>query len=291
MCDFPCASHFIQKLHRNQLKLLPIPPEIKAYVTKLYSLHHSPAQLLSDPSAWVSAWQTTSRLAFKLRMEYYDENDPDLMIEPIDDKKYRETWAVCFEAYLRRQLIILYNTPEMRYNHNESIFLKSVSLPLPAINPFSSTPDDIRMHQVKIKKFMLHGSDRTLYELLHGQSTSHTLYPSARFGTPPEYSHLTWHTRQGPNNQPPIFRCRPALLNSMDCMTLLHDNMEFPSEKIMTKVAYYLRPFRFVLPLFFMFDIFGGYDNDPTIETYFPEEGNKKNFPDAKVTQLTVNSL
>lgn len=200
---------------------------------------------------------------YLMQMDYYDEGDPDLMIEPIDDTKHRKTWAVCFEAYLRRQLIMLYNTPELQYEHEGNIILRDVSLPLPVFDANSNDPDNIRMNQIMIKSFMLNGVGHTTECI------------------PPDYKYLTWYTLNEPENQPPKYRCRPALLNSMDCMALLHDNMEHP-EDLMIKVAYYLRPFRSVLPLTFLFDIFGGFESVPAIEFYFPDHTTKYHFPDDK---------
>lgn len=263
MNNLKCTSDFIRMMYQHQSSKslnLEIPKEIEPYVKKLIRLHKTPGQLLSDPQQWINEWQYLKKDPKKIVfMYYYDEKDPDLMIDPIDNTDHRKTWAICFEAYLRRQLMVLYGRPA------KDIMLKNVTLLLPAINPHSNDPDDICVQQVKIKSFPPRDCDYT-EQLI-----------------PPKYRHFTWYVKKGSSTQLPKFRCRPALLNSMDCMSLLHDNMEFPSKEIMIKVAYYLRPFRFFLPLTFLFDIFGGFRQTPAIEYSFPDHVIKNRFPDKTV--------
>lgn len=265
MDRFNCASAFIQKMYQHQSEndlKLKIPQEIVPYTKNLIRLHNTPVQLLMDVQHWLNDWLTCGKIRKFSYMYNYDENDPDLMIDPIDNTKHRKTWAICFEAYLRRQLIILYSHPTIQ--NIENIILENVLLSLPTINPYTNDPDDIRAQQVKIKSFSLHGCTTQLI--------------------PPEYRHFTWYNKNKDIvEQLPKFRCRPALLNSMDCMTLLHDNMEIASQELMIKVAYYLRPFRFILPLTFMFDIFGGFKNTPAIENSLPDHAIRYRFPDATV--------
>lgn len=258
------SSEFIRTLYQHQcpkdLKL-KIPAEIVPYTNNLISLLNTPPQLLIEQQHWINntGWtymQKTNKLFY-----YYDENDPDLMIEPIDDTKYRKTLANCFEAYLRRQLILLYSHPD--YKDIKNIILEKFLIPLPTINPFTNNPDDIRFHQAEVKLFSLRGGNYTTDRI------------------PTAYRHFKWYFKNR-EEQPPNFRCRPALLNTMDCMTMLHDNMSIPSLEMMIKTSYFLRPFRFVLPLSFLYDIFGGFKNTPPIEYDFPA-AKKNNFPDETV--------
>lgn len=259
---------FIQKMysHHSLANLkLKIPAEFVSYNNNLLRLHNTPGQLLQEVNLWIDLTGVYRRPhSF---MEYYDENDPDLMIEPIDDAKHRKTWAICFEAYLRRQLLLLYTPPE--FKNIQNIVYKNLTLPLPVVNVHSTNPDDIRMQRVKIKSFSLCERSNITYHI------------------PPEYRHLTWYSKKNRGEELPKFRCRPALLNSMDCMQLLYNNMEFASEEIMIKTAYFLRPFRFFLPFTFMFDIFGGfrnsYFNRIPIEYNFPDHATVNRFPDSSV--------
>lgn len=255
MEKFVCASGFIRSMYQDHSKSLDwkIPMNIAPYVKKLIELHNTPGQLLTKPQFYNNEWTyLTQKRNF---MNFYDENDVDLMIDPIDDTKYRKMLAVCFEAYLRRQLILLYSDP--------NIILKNLTLRLPTLNVYGNDANDIRLQQVKVRYFSL--CDDYDYKYSTGLM-------------PPEYRQLTWHNRKNP--ELPKFRCCPSLLNSMDCMSLLYENMENPTEEIMIKTAYFLRPFRFVLPLTFLFDIFGGFGNILPIEFNFPDHPIKNRFPD-----------
>lgn len=263
MSTLKCTSDFIRKLYQHQSSQslsLEIPNEIVPYTNFLIRLHNTPRQVLTQTELWINDWTyVLKNVCHHVHLYYYDESNPDLMIEIIDDAEHRKSWAICFEAYLRRLLILL-------YNRNEDIVLKNVLLPLPAVNPYTNNPDDIRMQEVKIKSFPFD-------DCCHGSQC-----------IPPEYRHFKWYIKnRNPNEQPPKFRCRPALLNSMDCMTLLHDNMTFPSKELMIKVAYYLRPFRFFLSLTFLYDIYGGFKNTPPIEYSLPDHSIKNRFPDDTV--------
>lgn len=242
-----------------------IPPEIVPYSNSLTRLHFTPRQLLQEVNHWITEW-TYAYKRSSVYFTYYDENDPDLLIEPIDDTNYRRTLAICFEAYLKRQLLLLYTPPASENIQNiQNIVLKNLMLSLPTMNAYSTNPNDIRKQCVRIKCFSL--NERGCY--------TETI--------PPAYRHFTWYSKQkNCGEQLPKFRCCPALFNSMDCMELLHNNMEFASKELMIKIAYYLRPFRFFLPLTFMFDIFGGFRDSP-IEFNFPDHTIKNRFPDSYV--------
>lgn len=62
----------------------------------------------------------------------------------------------------------------------------------------------------------------------------------------------------------------------MDCMQMLQDCTKEPTNNLMAKVANRLRPFRFVLPFTFLYDIFGGLNIDSIVEFNFPEFNDNK---------------
>lgn len=272
MNHLTCTSKFLRDLYNiplmtKQSTNLPLPPELRAYACNLYTLHQTPEQILTNERQWICKYKlVTTR--YRFRLDYYDEDDPDLLIDPIDDANYRRTWAICFEAYLRRQLIMLYNLLT-----DTKPMLKDVVLPIPVLYPLSSDPDNIHKKTIKIKSLMLNQPILPVKNI-----------PSDYWDL--GYWKLTWYTLEYSNEEipSPKFRCRPALLNSMDCMSLLYENIKEPSLDLIIKVVYHLHPFRFVLPLTFLYDIFGGVKNISAVELFFPEQTSTKyQFPDKKV--------
>lgn len=269
-----CRSRYIEDMYADFLTSLNlnIPPELFTYVEALENLHNTPLNVLSCESEWITYWITphperTPRL--RELPASYDEDDPDYMIPPIDNAFYRYTWATCFEAYLRRQLALAYNYVALHNitTSNGECIIHEMTLPVPVLNSESLDPDDIRQEKVIIRKYK-------------------TKNRFVRRATPIDYAHLTWnHVDAHKTNcsipLPPKFRCRPALISSMDCMQMLERSTETANENVLTKVMCLLRPFRFVLPLTFLFDIFGDFDS--AVELEFPEKPVQFHFLNANV--------
>lgn len=256
------TNNFIWNLYADfpdTSKSLQIPSQLDPYSENFRKLSSTSAQLL----------ETIRRVMKNKRVSHqhlyepcYDEDDPYLMIEEVNKTFYRRTLGVCFEMFFRRQLTILYNAQERDENgHN---MIKNVKILLPVLNALPSSlssqsnADDIRALPITIPSYDI---TKPVYHRLK------------------KYQCL-WYTKEKSLLK---FRCRPALLNSMDCMVLLEDNSTCASKEILTKIAYFLRPFRFVLPLSFLFDIFGGHGEEPAIELQFPSHINEYHFPDANV--------
>lgn len=268
MLSFPIRSF-------NIMSELFYPPPLRGYIESLYKLHNSDQSLLTDAMSWISDWKSTES-----SYAYYDYDDPDLMIEPLENYNHRLTWGFCFEMYLRRQLAILYASRTTCTEEKPGRWMlnaRSIRLPIFDIN--SNDPDDIRYMDVPFSLSF------NLQEIFRRNNTRYLEFDRLQ---------LKWwydgtQTTLTGNTSRPKFRCRPALFNMYDCMTFLHDNMELASVELITKVAYHLRPFRTVLPLTFLFDIFGGMwtnSEQTAIELLFPEKPNSTTTASFDVTVL-----
>lgn len=206
---------------------LSIPPELFTYAEALENLQETPLNVLSCESKWITHWITPHPERAPRPQGFppsYDEDDPDYMIPPIDNAFYRYTWANCFEAYLRRQLSLAYNYVALHNitTSNGEYIIHEMTLPVPVLNSESFDPDDIRQEKVIIKKYK-------------------TRNRFVRKATPIDYAHLTWnHVDAHKTNcsvpLPPKFRCRPALVNSMDCMQMLEQSTEAANQNVNVKI-------------------------------------------------------
>lgn len=284
MNTFSPTSLFVRHLYNDNPQSLNIliPIEMFNYSESIKKLHKTTTHPLKNKSEWINFNRWITTVQHRIRHNY-DVNDPDLMIDPSDVQLYRKTWAVCFEVFMRRQLMQLYKTPSL---HRKINFLGKKFNFLHDINAFSPVanlrpppsifcnPDDIRLECINIRYFA-------------------PLKFTEQFNSTPrliqnEYQKLKWYTDKNAENLPPTFKCRPALLNEMDCKSILFDNIDCAKDELIAKVSYYLRPFRFVLPLNFLFDIFGGNQSNPAIELSFPNKANRLSFADYKILADTT---
>lgn len=272
---------------------LRVPYAIRPYWSAVKNLHRHKDQILTNPQYWVwnpktfgddntkALLQTYSPMkGFPYSIQYlYDTEDPDLCIASIDHHKYRSTLAICMEMFLRRQLMEYSdlfdyygfdNRAYTRYQHLELVF--------PQLYIGSNNPDDIRKLQI------ITTTESTMQRLNQSTESNTLAQAIAAAIAPTEVSakDCEWWTC---DEKLPKFRCRPALLNSMDCMQLLFDSCEEVSLGLMSKIAYHLRPFRFVLPLTFLLDIFGGTRKDNILEKNFPE---RKRFDNTFIDNLLL---
>lgn len=227
--------------------VLRMPYGLKLYWQAVKDLHRHKDQILTDSAYWIfnpsffgeddellQMYVNTPQTPFFVRY-LYDVDDPDLCISSIDHHKYRYTLAICLEMFLRRQLAEysdFFDSKKIHIRSHERY--QNIDLILPQLYFSSNNPDDIRKLRVITKATIDHHEWWTCDEKLEK------------------------------------FRCRPALLNSMDCMQLLFESSEDVPLNLITKIAYHLRPFRFFLPLTFLLDIFGGWTADSIIEKNFP---------------------
>lgn len=253
-------SFFINKVillftaNKRNFATLRLPCGLETYWEKIKKLHNSETRILTNRSEWIYntkivdesvAVQAISESSN--RFIYYEVFDRDLCIAFIDHHTYRYTLAVCIEMFLRRQLKEYSDHFDLNGCHIRSVLrYRNLHFALPQLCITSNNPDDIRkLHVIVDKK-------------------------EIRKVTATEEETFNWWTCD--DETLPKFRCRPALLNSMDCMQLLFDSSEHASNDLIAKVAYHLRPFRFVLPFTFLFDIFGGTQKDNIIEKNFPSQ-------------------
>lgn len=194
----------------------------------------------------------------------YDENDDELCISFIDKLNYRRTLSICIEMYMRRQLKEYHDFCDAKgYHIRWRNRFQNLQLTLPQLYINSNNPDGIKKLDVRIDE------------------NSKMEPKSAKDNATETTFNFDWWTCDDDDGDEPSseFRCRPALFNSMDCVQLLFESSEHVSKDIIAKVFYHLRPFRFVLPLTFLFDIFGGVHTTDIIEKNFPTKKCRA-FPD-----------
>lgn len=246
---------------------LVIPRCLKPYWEKISSIHNSLeySQALSDIGQWRYDTEDFSDLdeLEDDEIQHYDEDDPDLCITSIDRTGHTRTLVICIEMYLRRQFNV-YSKYIRRLERPIRGDRRPFILPLPQLCILTNNPDDVRKLEIVI--------DRNV--------DLSSKFPIFIPGTRKRISLNKWHTYE--DDLLPEFRCRPALFNPMDCMTLLFESTQHISNKFIAKILYHLRPFRFVLPLTFLFDIFGGRQTADIIE---------KNFPPQKCREFADNLL
>lgn len=264
---------------RNK-QIVRVPYSIKPYWTAIKDLHRQKDQILTDSTCWVwnpkefsdddcsNVLVQTCAAEKPYYVRYlYDVDDPDLCISSIDHHKYRNTLGICLEMFLRRQLAE-YST----YFDNERISIRSyrrysdIHLILPQWYFASKNPDDIRKLEVITSSF---STMKRLNQLAAIPNTTAAVLFKTVSPKDLDSQNVQWATSDG---KLPKFRCRPALLNSTDCMQILFESTEDVSIDLLTKIIYHLRPFRFVLPLTFLLDIFGGWTKNTIVEKNFPQK-------------------
>lgn len=250
-----------------------VPYAIGMYWTAVRNLHRHKDQILTSSEYWVWNAKTFGDDATKallqtytpLRLEpffiqhLYDGEDPDLCIASIDHHQYRRTLAICLEMFLRRQLMEYSKLfDQYDFDIRSQVRYCDLHLVLPQLYFTSENPDDIRKLEI------ITTADNTLQRLNQSIELNNVAEAMAKVNE----TDCEWWTC---DEKLPKFRCRPALLNSIDCMQLLFDSSEEVSIDLMSKIVYYLRPYRFVLPLTFLLDIFGGWRKNDILEKNFPE--------------------
>lgn len=265
--SWSCFIDTLFESYEHKTKQL-VPSCIISYWEAIQRLHTTKAQPLANSSEWLYNMDVSECEKITQPVDYkfgvYDEFDADLCIAFLDRHEYRATLAICMEMYLRRQLkvyhYIITQIRAKKIGWREQI--PELNLPLPYLWTTSNNPDDVRRMDIVIDKEKIEMKPK--FEKCIPAITIEKLG--------------RWWCRADKSMEK--FRCRSALLNPMDCMQLLFESSEHVSNDLIAKIAYHLRPFRFVLPLTFLFDIFGGvHSATDIIENNFPS--NKcRAFPD-----------